>query len=232
MVIFDLSGPPHVITANYVFCDLFGYDEEKIKGMNWNQFIHPHYLDRTMEIFRSDSLPPSLEFMQVYQRKNGQPFMAWDTHKFILGNNGRPLTDFVTITPAKYHMNSLSNVETNPLAIQLYNPPPTVTQNNETTATQSNYGGSPHINTPTHEIPNISTPTHEFPNSNAFGHQYGMENTYPENYIDTNMYNPEMPMGWENQTGLGMEDPYYLGNEMNIDNFEDNILGEWETQGW
>jgi hypothetical protein len=70
IVVFDLTTKPAtVMSATDNFCKMMGYAMHEVTGMPWHKFIHPNYIDRTMNIFNQTNLNTTVQFSQVYKTK-------------------------------------------------------------------------------------------------------------------------------------------------------------------
>jgi PAS domain S-box-containing protein len=98
IVVFDLTTKPAtVMSATDNFCKMMGYAMHEVTGMPWHKFIHPNYIDRTMNIFNQTHLNTTVQFSQVYKTKDGHVFHTLDTHKIFYGTDGKPISDIVSI---------------------------------------------------------------------------------------------------------------------------------------
>lgn len=56
--------------------------------MAWQNFIHPEFVGRTMQILKRNMNNP-VEMEQMYRHKDGRYFKATDTHRIFLNPEGK-----------------------------------------------------------------------------------------------------------------------------------------------
>lgn len=123
-VIFDLTkNPASVMTADKVFCDMIGCDMDEVLGSSWQKFVHPDYLERSIQIlFGKAKTENVIEFEQIYKRSDGAIVYTFDTHTIFFNTEQKPVADYVTIR-IKHILPSPQSNSHIPIAV----PPPALT---------------------------------------------------------------------------------------------------------
>ncbi|MGB8489542.1 MAG: PAS domain S-box protein, partial [Bacteroidales bacterium] len=112
MVLTSLGG--EFIKVNHAFCDLTGYSEKELIGMNFNKMTHPDDLKANIDGFKQvlDGKRKSFRMEKRYLRKNGEVVWADMSTAPVRDKNGDPqymVTHVQDINERKQAENELEN---------------------------------------------------------------------------------------------------------------------------
>eukprot|EP00012_Vannella_robusta_P012156 CAMPEP_0206192788 /NCGR_PEP_ID=MMETSP0166-20121206/6165_1 /ASSEMBLY_ACC=CAM_ASM_000260 /TAXON_ID=95228 /ORGANISM="Vannella robusta, Strain DIVA3 518/3/11/1/6" /LENGTH=261 /DNA_ID=CAMNT_0053609347 /DNA_START=313 /DNA_END=1098 /DNA_ORIENTATION=- len=100
IVVYDLKHqPPIVQTANPIFCGMLGYTMAEVIGKPWQNFIHPDFVQRTVEALERASYNQKIQRIQCYKHKQSGYFLTNDSYHIFCDVHDKPLSAIVTIRP-------------------------------------------------------------------------------------------------------------------------------------
>ena len=95
----NISLDGHVLYANKKYCEILGYDLEKLKTMTFMDFTHPDDVQKSLDLFQKvkNGEAPSMQLEKKYIRKNGKAVDVFITASMVKDADGHPLYSVTTV---------------------------------------------------------------------------------------------------------------------------------------